>query len=141
MPAPPAGKTMFEHLEVRTPGHACLVDITALVQAIVMKSGVDSGICFLFVPHTTAGLTINENADPSVQSDILMALDKIVPWHGNYHHAEGNAAAHVKASLCGPSHFVLIEGGRLRLGRWQGIFLAEFDGPRTRQVWIRAAAL
>ncbi len=140
MPVPPKGKAMIEHLEVRTPSHACLVDITALVQAVVSKSGVTAGVCYLFVPHTTAGLTINENADPSVQADLLMALDKIIPWQGNYHHAEGNAAAHVKASLFGQSHFVLIEGGRVRLGRWQGIFLAEFDGPRTRQVWVSAAA-
>jgi secondary thiamine-phosphate synthase enzyme len=94
-------------------------------------------MCHIFVPHTTAGLTINENADPTVQSDLLKELDKIVPWRDGYDHAEGNAAAHIKSSLVGQSHLVQIDGGRLKLGTWQGIYLAEFDGPRTRKVWVK----
>ncbi len=128
---------MFEQIEVRTPEHSCLVDITREVERVVERSGVDAGACCIFVPHTTAGLTINENADPSVCSDILMGLENAVPWKGSYRHSEGNAAAHIKSSLLGHSHYVLVSGGRLQLGTWQGIFLGEFDGPRTRAVWVR----
>ena len=128
---------MFEQFDTRTPAHACLVDITARVQQIVSGSGIEQGVCYIYVPHTTAGLTINEAADPSVRADIVRALDKIVPWRDNYEHLEGNAAAHIKASLMGSGHFVLVMGGRLRLGTWQGIYLAEFDGPRTRKVWVK----
>jgi secondary thiamine-phosphate synthase enzyme len=128
---------MVEQFEVRTPSHACLVDITSRVQRVVSQSPVGEGVCHIFVPHTTAGLTINENADPTVQSDILKELDKMVPWRDGYDHAEGNAAAHIKSSLVGQSHLVLIDSGRLKLGTWQGIYLAEFDGPRTRKVWVK----
>jgi secondary thiamine-phosphate synthase enzyme len=128
---------MIEKLEVRTPSHACMVDITAQVQNVVSRSGVTEGVCFVFVPHTTAGLAINENADPTVRSDIINELAEIIPWENHYDHAEGNSAAHIKASLFGQSHFVMVEKGRLRLGTWQGIYLAEFDGPRHRQVWIK----
>jgi secondary thiamine-phosphate synthase enzyme len=131
---------MGEQFDVRTPSHACLVDITARVEQLVSQSGVGEGICHVFVPHTTAGVTINENADPTVQSDILRATDRIVPWKDNYDHAEGNSAAHIKAGLFGSSQTVFVSGGKLRLGRWQGIFLAEFDGPRTRQVWVKIVA-
>jgi len=103
----------------------------------VRDSGVINGVCRLYVPHTTAGLTINENADPSVQHDILMELGKIVPLRDNYHHLEGNAAAHIKASLVGHSATLLVEEGRLVLGTWQGIFLCEFDGPRRRRVLVK----
>jgi secondary thiamine-phosphate synthase enzyme len=127
----------MEQLSVRTPSHACMVDITGQVQQIVSRSGIKEGVCYVFVPHTTAGLTINENADPAVQSDILKELDQFVPWRDSYDHSEGNAAAHIKASLMGSGHFVLVSGGRLRLGTWQGIYLCEFDGPRHRQVWVR----
>jgi len=127
---------MFNKLEVRTPSHACTVDITAQVQSVVSYS-IREGVCFIFVPHTTAGLAINENADPTVRSDIIRGLEKIVPWEGDYDHAEGNSAAHIKASLFGQSHFVLVEKGKLQLGTWQGIFLAEFDGPRSREVWVK----
>ncbi len=123
-------------LQIRTGSHAELVDITAEVQRVVRESGVQQGVCHVFVPHTTAGLTLNENCDPTVAEDILMVLDKLVPWRGGYHHAEGNAAAHVKASLLGDSATVFIQGGSLALGTWQGLFLAEFDGPRQRQVWV-----
>jgi secondary thiamine-phosphate synthase enzyme len=131
---------MFEQLEIRTPSHDCLVDITAQVQTLLTRSGIGEGTCTVFVPHTTAGVTINENADPTVRTDMLRALDQIVPWRNNYEHSEGNSAAHVKASLMGASLSVLVLGGRLRLGTWQGIYLAEFDGPRTRQVWVKVVA-
>jgi secondary thiamine-phosphate synthase enzyme len=117
-----------------------MVDITHQVQQIVDQSGIRQGVCYVFVPHTTAGLTINENADPTVQSDILKALDKTVPWRGDYDHMEGNSAAHIKASMMGPSHFMLVSGGRLRLGAWQGIYLCEFDGPRHRKVWVKVVS-
>ena len=131
---------MFEQLEIRTPSHDCLVDFTAQVQTLLTRSGVREGICTVYVPHTTAGVTINENADPTVQADMLLALERAIPWRGGYEHSEGNAAAHVKASLMGASQSVVVLGGRLRLGTWQGIYLAEFDGPRTRQVWVKVLA-
>jgi secondary thiamine-phosphate synthase enzyme len=113
------------------------VDITAEVQQTVKETGMQSGVCHVFVPHTTAGLTLNENWDPSVRADILMELGKIVPLRDNYRHAEGNSAAHVKASLMGASQTILVEEGRLVLGTWQGIYLAEFDGPRSRRVLVK----
>ena len=132
---------MIEILQVRTPSHDCLVDITSQVEGVVSRLGVSEGVCYIFVPHTTAALTINENADPTVRSDIVKAMTRAIPWEDAYEHAEGNAAAHIKASPFGQSQFVLIEKGRLRLGTWQGIYLAEFDGPRQRQVWLKAAQL
>ena len=131
---------MFEQFQVRTPSHDCLVDITAQVQQLVTRCGVEQGTCTVFVPHTTAGITINENADPTVCRDVLRVLDQVVPWRGDYEHAEGNSAAHVKASLMGSSCTVLVMGRRLRLGTGQGLYLAEFDGPRTRQVWVKVIA-
>jgi secondary thiamine-phosphate synthase enzyme len=113
------------------------MDITSLVRDIVDKSKIENGVCHIFVPHTTAGITINENADPSVRQDILMELDKLVPWQANYTHVEGNAAAHIKASLIGSSETIPIENGELVLGTWQGVFFAEFDGPRRREVWVK----
>ncbi len=114
-----------------------LVDITSDVQDTVRKSGVEKGVCCIFVPHTTAGLVVNENWDPSVRADLLAVLDRLVPWEANYAHTEGNAAAHIKASLVGSSGTLFVEAGKLVLGTWQGIFLAEFDGPRRRRVLIR----
>ncbi len=131
---------MSQEFEVHTASHACLVNVTAQVAKLVSLSNIKEGICHVFVPHTTAGITINENADPTVQSDILRELDKIVPWNDNYDHDEGNSAAHIKASLFGSSQTVFVKGGRLQLGTWQGIYLAEFDGPRTRQVWVKITA-
>jgi secondary thiamine-phosphate synthase enzyme len=131
---------MFEQLQVRTRSHACLVEITSQVQQIVAQSGIEQGVCTVFVPHTTAGVTINENADPTVQADMLLALERAVPWRGGYEHSEGNSAAHVKASMMGASQSIVVLGNRLRLGTWQGIYLAEFDGPRTRQVWVKVLA-
>jgi secondary thiamine-phosphate synthase enzyme len=130
----------MKKMEVRTPSHSCLVEITAQVQNAVSGSGLVDGVCHIFVPHTTAGIAINENADPTVRADIVKALDRIVPWEDRYEHGEGNSAAHIKASVFGQSHFVLVSGGRIQLGTWQGIYLAEFDGPRTRQVWIQTTA-
>lgn len=115
-----------------------LIDITGRVQDAVTASGISDGVCMLFVPHTTAAVTINEGADPAVKADILMELDKIVPHSDGYRHAEGNSAAHLKTSLVGSSEMVLVRGGRLVLGTWQAIFFCEFDGPRTRKVVIDA---
>lgn len=127
-------------LSVPTRSRTEFVDITREVQAAVVESGIQSGICQIFVPHTTAGVTINENADPSVVHDILMELNKIIPFDDNYHHLEGNSAAHIKSSLVGPSLTVLVENGRIQLGTWQGIYFCEFDGPRHRKVWIKIMA-
>jgi len=128
---------MIAQLEINTRSAAELVDVTAEVQRAVREQGMQSGVCHVFVPHTTAGLTLNENWDPDVRADILMELDKIVPWRDNYRHAEGNSAAHIKASLMGASQTILVEDGRLVLGTWQGIYLAEFDGPRRRRVLVK----
>lgn len=127
---------MAQQIEVRTRSHDELVDISDQVQQVVRRSGVKTGLCHVFVPHTTAGLTFNENWDPAVRRDMLMVLDKLVPWDDDYQHSEGNSAAHVKASLMGSSHTLLVENGRLALGTWQGIYLAEFDGPRRRRVLV-----
>lgn len=120
---------MIAQLEIDTRSAAELVEITAGVQQTVKEKGMQSRVCHVFVPHTTAGLTVNENWDPNVRGDMLMELDKIVPLHDNYRHADGNSAAHIKASLVGFSQTLLVEGGRLVLAPWQGICLAEFDGP------------
>ena len=121
---------------VRTNARCEMIDITDRVEALVRESGLRDGICHVFVPHTTAALTINENADPDVPRDILDSLDRIVPLTNRYRHAEGNAAAHVKASLLGASQTVFVENSRLVLGTWQSLFFCEFDGPRTREVWV-----
>lgn len=113
-----------------------LIDITEEINKAVCKTRLDSGLCFLFIPHTTAAITINENADPDVQSDILMILNQIVPWKAGYRHMEGNSPAHVKATLVGSSEMIAIENRRLVLGTWQGIFFCEFDGPRSRKVHV-----
>ncbi len=128
---------MIHTLNVRTSHRAELVDITTRVQEAVDESGAESGECIVYVPHTTAGVTINENADPTVQQDVLGHLAKLVPSDGGYRHSEGNSDAHIKASLMGFSATVLVEGGRLVLGTWQGIYLAEFDGPRPRRVLVK----
>ncbi|RMG60079.1 MAG: YjbQ family protein [Deltaproteobacteria bacterium] len=113
------------------------VDITQQVKLVLRDSGVSSGVCVVYVPHTTAGVTINENADPDVQQDILEVLEKLVPSSGKYRHREGNAHAHVKSTLVGCSVAIPIEAGRLVLGTWQGIFFCEFDGPRERRVVVK----
>ncbi len=124
-------------LEFRTTRRTELVDITAEVGKIVAASGIRHGVCQLYVPHTTAGLTINENADPEVARDIERALDRLVPRDAPYRHAEGNADSHIKSTLTGVSQSVPVEDGRLMLGRWQAIFFCEFDGPRQRQVRVK----
>ncbi len=123
-------------VSVKTRSQTDLVDITSEVEKAVGKTGVKSGICHVFVPHTTAGITINENADPSVRRDILMEMNKLVPMDDNYTHSEGNSAAHIKASMVGFSETIPVHGGSLKLGTWQGIYFCEFDGPRSRKVWV-----
>jgi secondary thiamine-phosphate synthase enzyme len=124
-------------IEIRTRAKEEFVDLTAEVGRVVTRSGVASGICVVTVPHTTAGVTVNENADPDVRADLLMTLRRIVPDSLAYAHAEGNSPAHVKTALVGSSVSLIVEGGRLRLGTWQGVFFCEFDGPRPRKVWVK----
>lgn len=127
-------------IDVKTKAREELVDITAHVMEEQASPAIKSGICYVYVPHTTAAVTINENADPSVREDILMTLKKIVPDSLPYKHSEGNSPAHVKASLMGCSANVLINEGQLSLGTWQGVFFCEFDGPRNRRVYIKTCA-
>ena len=124
-------------LSISTRSRAELVDITAQVQDVVKKSEVSEGICVVYVPHTTAGITINEGADPDVRRDILEQLERLVPRDGSYRHVEGNADAHIKASLLGSSVLIPVSGGRLSLGTWQAVFFGEFDGPRSRRVIVQ----
>ncbi len=124
-------------LDVRSTRHSELIDVTDEVRRAVRASGVRSGLAVLFVPHTTAAVTINENADPDVSRDILMELGKIVPLEDGYRHNEGNSAAHIKSTLVGISQTLLVEDGEAVLGTWQGIYFCEFDGPRRRRLHIR----
>ena len=126
----------MEKITVHSTDQTEIIDITRKVQTIVDESGVKNGLCLIFVPHTTAAVTINENADPDVKSDILKEINKVIPFSDSYRHMEGNSAAHIKASLFGSSETVIIQNGKLQLGTWQGIFFCEFDGPRTRQIWV-----
>lgn len=128
----------MQSFSVRTQKRTQFLDITREVQSALFGLGLKSGIITVFVPHTTAGITINENADPDVTSDIANSLDKAVPWKADYRHAEGNAAAHVKASMMGSAVQIIAEGGKLQLGTWQAIYFCEFDGPRSRNVWVMA---
>ncbi|TLD43044.1 MAG: UPF0047 protein Bsu YugU [Candidatus Jettenia ecosi] len=128
----------MEKILVKTQGRTEFIDITVDVSRIVQKSGVQEGVCYVYVPHTTAAVTINENADPSVQRDIISELNKIVPWDGRYSHTEGNSAAHIKSTLVGSSVSIPISDGKLALGTWQGIYFCEFDGPRNREVFIQS---
>jgi secondary thiamine-phosphate synthase enzyme len=130
----------IDMLEVRSGKRADAIDITDRVEQIVRESGIQTGLCQIYVPHTTAGVFINENADPDALSDILDTLEALVPWENGYRHAEGNAAAHIKASLVGTSQLVPVRNGRLALGRWQGIFFADFDGPRERHFQVTILA-
>jgi len=114
-----------------------MIDITSMVSERLQQAGLQEGVCHIYVQHTTAGITINEGADPSVAADIQTMLDTLVPWEGPYRHLEGNAAAHIKSSIMGSSVAVLVESGRLKLGTWQAIFFCEFDGPRSRKVYIK----
>ncbi len=127
----------MKQLEIRTSGRQSFEDITLQVQQTVNQSGVQEGLCYLFCPHTTAGLTLNENWDPSVQHDMGLALDGLVPQRPDFKHGEGNSPAHLKTSLVGISQTLFVHAGRLVLGSWQGIYLVEFDGPRTRRVLVK----
>jgi secondary thiamine-phosphate synthase enzyme len=127
-------------LNVKTKSQTELVDITAEVQDAIRASGIDDGLCFLYVPHTTAAVTINESADPSVRGDILMVLNQVIPWKARYRHLEGNSPAHIKSTLVGASELIAVENKRLVLGTWQGIFFCEFDGPRSRKIHLRVYA-
>ena len=124
-------------ISVKTRERTELIDITTDINQLIQKAGIDQGLCMIYVPHTTAAVTINESADPSVKSDILMILNHIIPWEANYRHLEGNSPAHIKSTLVGSSELIAIENRRLVLGTWQGIFFCEFDGPRTRKVDVR----
>ncbi len=128
---------MFLTISINTRDRSEMIDITSKVEEELNKSGLKDGVCFVFVPHTTAGITINESADPSVVADLQATFNKLVPWEGSYRHMEGNSAAHIKSSLIGSSVIVLVESGHLKLGTWQGIFFCEFDGPRSRKIHIK----
>ena len=128
---------MLFRLDVATNEHTQMKDITDLMQKAVAESGVTDGICTVFIPHTTAAVTINENADPDVVRDFTAEINKIVPWEDGYRHVEGNSAAHLKASMIGFSEQIIIDRGRLVLGTWQGIYFCEFDGPRHRKVYVK----
>jgi len=124
-------------LKIRTDRRTQLVDVTTQVERVVAESGVADGVCYVYVPHTTAAVTINEHADPDVATDVEGALDRLVPERGPFRHSEGNSDSHIKAILVGASQVVFVEGGKLALGRWQGIFLCEFDGPRERRMVVK----
>ena len=128
---------MLETLQVKTSKRNAMVDVTDLISRKVHESGVKSGFCILHVPHTTAAIIVNEGADPAVVEDVIGALDKLIPWEAGYHHQEGNAAAHIKAILTGGRTFVVVENGQLVLGTWERIFFCEFDGPRTRKIYLK----
>ena len=127
----------MEEITIKTNSKIEMIDITRQVQDIVQHSKVTHGICIVFVPHTTAAITINENADPAVCKDIIGELNKIIPLEDNYRHMEGNSAAHIKATLTGSSQTVIIEKGELQLGTWQSLFFCEYDGPRNRKAWVK----
>lgn len=128
---------MIQKFQVKSSKQTEFIDISREVREIVKKSGIKDGLCIIFIPHTTAAITINENADPSVVKDIIMQLNKIVPSEDRYQHLEGNSPAHIKATLIGSSKAIFIDSGQLVLGTWQGIFLCEFDGPRVRTIYIK----
>src|SRR6202023_1484959 len=127
----------METLRVRTGRRTQLVDVTTAVERVVTESGVVSGVCYVYVPHTTAGVGIDEHADPDVAADLEGVFDRLVPHSGPYRHSEGNTDSHAKAVMVGASQVIFVEGGQLVLGRWQGIFFFVFDGPRDRKVFVR----
>ena len=128
---------MLKEITIKTNTQTQILDITAQVQKVVGESEITEGLCCVFVPHTTAGVTINENADPSVKQDIVMELNKVIPFDDNYSHSEGNSAAHIKASIIGSSVNVPVKNNNLLLGTWQGICFCEFDGPRQRHFYVK----
>jgi secondary thiamine-phosphate synthase enzyme len=127
----------MKEISLQTNSRVEMIDVTLAVQKTVGEEKIETGFCLIYTPHTTAAVTINENADPDVPRDILEALERVVPLRANYRHTEGNSAAHIKSSLVGASEWVIIENGRLILGTWQSIFFCEFDGPRSRKVIIK----
>lgn len=131
---------MFIRLDTQTRSKVDLIDITDQVKAAIAEAGVGDGICFLFCPHTTAGIVLNEDWDPAVESDVAMVLERIVPDSLAYRHGEGNSPGHIKAVLVGNDHFIFVHGGEPALGQWQGIYLAEFDGPRHRTLWVKVVS-
>lgn len=133
------GSNLYQ-FQFSTHSHTQMIDITREVQEAVLHSGVESGYCVIFIPHTTAAVTINENADPDVQTDFCKEINKIVPWEDGYLHMEGNSAAHLKSSMMGFSKTVIIHQGRLLLGTWQGIYFLEYDGNRTRKVFVKVVS-
>lgn len=128
---------MLQEIKVPTSAHTQLVDVTGKIQQLIDKSGIKEGLALLFVPHTTAAVTINENADPDVCHDMINGLNQLIPLKNGYRHLEGNSAAHIKSSLIGSSEQVIIRGGRLLLGTWQGLYFCEFDGPRSRKLLVK----
>ena len=126
----------MDEISVKTSFHTQFIDITSKVREVLQKTGITDGICTVFTPHTTAGITINENADPDVPRDIIKEMEKVIPLNDGYDHIEGNSAAHIKSSLFGCSETVIIRNGSLMLGTWQSVFFCEFDGPRNRKVWV-----
>ncbi|HCL89819.1 MAG TPA: hypothetical protein DHW70_00605 [Candidatus Atribacteria bacterium] len=128
---------MLKEITIQTNTQTQILDITAQVQKVVEESGIMRGLCCVFIPHTTAGVTINENADPSVKQDIVMELNKVIPFNDNYSHLEGNSAAHIKASIIGSSVNIPVKNNNLLLGTWQGICFCEFDGPRNRKYFVK----
>lgn len=133
-------KALLMQISIKTRKKTELINVTAEIEKILAEREVTNGFCFLYVPHTTAGITINEKIDPAVRSDMLMVLNQIVPWKAEYGHLEGNSPAHIKSSIIGVSKWVAIENSRLLLGTWQGIFFCEFDGPRDRLVHVKIIA-
>jgi secondary thiamine-phosphate synthase enzyme len=130
-----------EEIQVKTASRTQFIDITSNVDEVIRKSGIKDGFCTIHVPHTTAAVTINENADPAVPRDILMEVNRVIPFMDGYDHMEGNSAAHIKSSLFGCSCSIIISGGELKLGTWQSVFFCEFDGPRTRKTWIQVTGV
>jgi secondary thiamine-phosphate synthase enzyme len=128
---------MVRYINVRSKSRIEFIDVTEMVQGVVSEAGIKDGICYLYVPHTTAGVTINEGADPSVQRDIQNTLNRLAPQDINYFHREGNADAHIKSTLVGASVNVIIDEGKLLLGTWQSVFFCEFDGPRHRRIAVK----
>ncbi len=127
----------FRSFKIATDSRTCFMNITSRIKRVLTETGVQEGICTVYIPHTTCGITINEAADPDVERDMLMELNKIVPFNDGYAHGEGNSAAHIKTSLMGPGVTIPVHEGRLTLGTWQGIYLTEFDGPRQRSVHVQ----
>jgi secondary thiamine-phosphate synthase enzyme len=129
---------MFIKLDVQTRAKVDLIDVTEHIREAIQNADISEGICFLYCPHTTAGIVLNENWDPTVENDVAMVLGRMVPDNLAYGHGEGNSPAHIKSILLGTDHFIFVRNGQLEMGQWQGIFFAEFDGPRHRSIWIKA---